>query len=206
MRGRMAPGMLVLLVLLWGVLGGVPAGAVSLDRLEERYRALLIDGVLDASDADRLVVLALSDDLRLSRPEVEFLVERARRHGLEETESLAADGPEGLAAKRARTLMIQALRAGIGAQEYRRAMQQLVLLAMGSDLSREERFQVLELVDRYRRVDATVATRDALEAIALLLTNPAEARLDREHRRKLELLEKQFQVPVLLDAASRSLR
>jgi hypothetical protein len=203
MRGRVALGIFVLLT---GVLGGFPAGAVPVDRLEEQYRALMIDGSFDASDAERLTALALSDDLRLSRQESEFLVERIRRHRLEETETLAADGPEGLAVKRARTLMLQALRAGIGAQQYQRAMQQLVLLAMGSDLSRDERFQMLELVDRYRRVDATVSTRDTLEAIALHLSNPDEARLDREHRRKLELLEKQFQVPVILDAASRSIR
>lgn len=203
MRGLAA---VVLLVMVAGALGGAPAGAVPLDRLEERYRALMIDGAFDASDAERLMQLALSDDLLLSRQEFEFLMERYRRHGIEEAESLAADGPEGVAVRRARTLMIQALRAGVGAQAYQRAMQQLILLAMGDDLSREERFRVLDLVDRYRRVDATIATRDALEAIALLLTNPQEARLGREHQRKLELLSKQFQVPILLDSASRSLR
>lgn len=202
MRWHAAFGMLVML----GGLLGAPAGAVPLDRLEERYRALMIDGVFDASDAARLVVLALSDDLLLSRQEAGFLSERFRRHGIEETERLAPDPAESLAVKRARTLMLQALRAGVGGQEYRRAMQQLIVLAMDPELARDERFRVLELVDRYRRVDGTVATRDALEAIALLLTNPTEARLDREHRRQLELLEKQFQVPVILDAASRSLR
>ena len=102
--------------------------------------------------------------------------------------------------------MVQALRAGVAGSGYRRAMQQLVLLAMDPDLTRAERFRLLELTDRYRRVDPAVATRDAMEAIALLLTNPTEARIDREHRRKLELLEKQIQVPILLDPASRSLR
>ena len=203
MRGLAA---VVSLVLLMGPLAGFPAGAVPVDRLEERYRALMIDGEFDASDAERLTLMALSDDLLLSRQESEFLVERHRRHGLEETESLAVDLPEGLVVRRARTLMLQALRAGVGAQAYQRAMQQLVLLAMGDDLSRDERYRVLDLVDRYRRVDATVATRDALEAIALLLTNPQEARLNREHRRKLELLEKQFQVPLFIEPASRSLR
>ena len=203
MRGLAA---VVLLVLVLGPLGGVPAGAVPVDRLEERYRALMIDGVFDATDAERLTLLALSDDLLLSRQEADFLVERHRRHGIEEAESLAPDGPEGLVVRRARTLMLQALRSGVGAQAYQRAMQQLILLAMGEDLSRDERFRLLDLVDRYRRVDATVATRDALEAITLLLTNPQEARVNREHRRKLELLEKQFQVPLFIDPASRSLR
>lgn len=205
-RARLGIAAFGIVVLLAGLLGAAPAGAVPIERLEEQYRALMIDGSFDASDAERLTALALSDDLRLSRQEVEFLVERHRRHGLEEAESLAVDPPEGIGVKRARTLMLQALRAGVGAQQYQRAMQQLILLAMGTDLSRPERFQVLELVDRYRRIDATVSTRDALEAIALLLTNPDEARLDREHRRKLDLLEKQFQVPVILDAASRSIR
>jgi hypothetical protein len=203
MRWLVAVGIAVGIV---GLLGGSMAEAVPVDRLEERYRALTIDGGFDAGDADRLVVLALSDDLLLSRQESEFLRERHRRHAVEEAESLAADGPEEPAVRRARTLMLQALRAGVAGSEYRRAMRQLVQLAMDPELSRTERFRMLELVDRYRRVDPALSTRDALEAIALLLTNPTEAGLDREHRRQLERLEKQFQVPVILDAASRSVR
>lgn len=182
------------------------AEALPLSRLEERYRALTIDGAFDAGDAERLVVLALSDDLLLSRQEAAFLAERHRRHGLEEAEELVADRPEEPFVKRARTLMLQALRSGVAGAEYSRAMRQLVRLSMDPELSRADRLRMLELVDRYRRVDATVSTRDTLEAIALLLTNPTEARLDREHQRKLEQLEKQFQVPVILDAASRSVR
>ena len=203
MRFCLAVGIAVGLL---GALGASAVHAVPLAQLEERYKALTIDGAFDDGDAEQLWLLALSDDLLLSRQESEFLAERSRRHAVAETESLAPDGPEDAAVRRARTLMLQALRAGIASAQYRRAMQQLVLLAMDPDLTRAERFRMLELTDRYRRVDGTVTTRDALEAIALLLTNPTEARLDREHRRKLELLEKQFQVPVILDAASRSLR
>jgi pimeloyl-ACP methyl ester carboxylesterase len=187
---------LILAVLSWG--GRV--GAVSIDRLDERYRALTLDGDFEASDAERLIDLALSDDLLISGPEAAFIAERVQRHGLAEVEvSADATGAEELGVRRARELMLQALRAGIGRTEYRRAMQQLVMLAMDPELTRAERFRILELSDRYRRVDPAVATRDAMEAIALLLTNPTEARLDREQRRMLERLEKQFQVPVILD-------
>lgn len=187
---------LILAVLSWG--GRV--GAVSIDRLDERYRALTLDGDFEASDAERLIDLALSDDLLISGPEAAFIAERVQRHGLAEVEvSADATGAEELGVRRARELMLQALRAGIGRAEYRRAMQQLVMLAMDPELTRAERFRILELSDRYRRVDPAVATRDAMEAIALLLTNPTEARLDREQRRMLERLEKQFQVPVILD-------
>lgn len=185
---------------------GLVAGAVPVERLDACYRDLMIDGAFDAGDAERLQVLALSDDLLISRQEAEFLAERQRRHALSEPEGLPADGAEGLAVKRARLLMLQALRAGVAGAEYRRAMRQLVQLAMDPELTREERFRMLELVDRYRRVDPALGTRDALEAIALLLTNPTEARLDREHRRQLERLSKQFQVPVILDAASHSMQ
>ncbi len=205
MRGLVAIGIAVGLAL-GSLAPGLVAGAVPVDRLDARYRDLMLDGAFDAGDAERLQVLALSDDLLISRQEAEFLAERQRRHALDETESLAADGAEGLAVKRARILMLQALRAGVAGSEYRRAMGQLVQLAMDPELTRAERFRMLELVDRYRRVDPAVSTRDALEAIALLLTNPTEARVDREHRRQLERLEKQFQVPVILDAASRSVR
>lgn len=192
----------------WVLIGGMflaplQARAVPVDQLEARYRDLTIDGVYDAADAERMEALALSDDLVLSREEAEYLAARRREHGLDASEELAADGPETLAVKRARTLMLQALRAGIGAPGYPRAMRQLIALAMDPELTREERFRIVELTDRMRRVDPAVASRDVLEGIALLLTNPTEARLDREHRRKLELLEKQFQVPVILDATGK---
>ncbi len=194
-------GLVLLAIGVMVMLGAGSAAAVPVSHLEERYRALTIDGGFDAQDAERLRDVALSDDLLLSRSEAEFLAARLRRHGLEVDESLTADAPEGPAVKRGRTLMLQALRAGSGGAEYRRAMQQLIGLAMSPELTAAERFRLLELTDRYRRVDPAVSTRDALEAIALLLTNPTEARLDREHRRQLELLEKRFQVPVILDAA-----
>lgn len=181
-----------------------PVGAVPLDRLEARYRSLTIDGTFDAVDAESLISLALSDDLLFSRQEAEFIAQRLKRHDVQDVEPPVADAADGPVVTRARRLMVQALGAGIGGTDYRRAMQQLIALAMAPDLTREERFRTLELVDRYRRVDPAVSTRDALEAIALLLTNPTEARLAREHRRQLELLERQFQVPILLPAASSS--
>lgn len=196
----------------WGLGIGVALGlalwafeaeAVTRERLEERYQALLIDGSFDAEDAERLVDLALSDDLWISAEEAAFLAEVRERHGVDEGEAWEADGPETPLVKRARTWMLQAMRGGPASTAYLRAMRQLIALAMDPELGRDERFRLLELTDRYRRVERTHATRDALEAIALLLANPTEARLDREHRRKLELLEKRFQVPVILDGTSR---
>lgn len=181
-----------------------PLGAMPLDRLDAHYRSLTIDGTFDAADAENLIGFALSDDLLFSRQEAEFIARCLKRHGVQDVEPPLADAPDGPVVSRARRLMVQALAAGIGKADYRRAMQQLIALAMAPELTREERFRTLELVDRYRRVDPAVSTRDALEAIALLLINPTEARLDREHRRQLELLERQFQVPILLPAASAS--
>ncbi len=176
-----------------------PAAAVSPERMETAYRSLTIDGYFDASDAEQLVLLALSDDLLITRPEAVYITERLTRHALTEVEAPVADPADGVWVQRGRRLLVQALRAGIGGTEYRRAMQQLVVLAMDPAIGLAERFRLLELLDRYRRVDPAVGTRDVLEGVALLLTNPEEARLDREQRRKLELLEKEFQVPVILD-------
>lgn len=197
-RGGLCAGGIAVALAVGGACG---AAAMPVERLQERYQALTIDGDFDASDAEVLTAYALSDDLRYGREEVAFLAERLARHGLSGVDLPRADAEdvEELGVRRARVLLLQALRAGIGGTDYRRAMQQLVMLAMDPDLTRAERFRMLELLDRYRRLDAALATRDALEGVALLLTNPTEARLDREQRRKLEQLEKQFQVPVILD-------
>lgn len=189
------------------VLGGAAAAwAVPASRIERMAQDLVIDGVFDLDDAERLVRLAWSDDLLVDGQESGALLAVVRRYGLRDAELPGVDAPATPGVERARRLMVQALRAGIGRTEYRRAMQQLIALAISEDLTRDDRYRVLELVDRYREVDPAVGTRDALDAIALLLTNPTEARRDREHRRQLELLEKQFQIPVFLDPASRSLR
>lgn len=198
----------------WGIAAvlsaslGAGAWAMPVERLQERYDALMIDGVFDAGDAEALMALALSDDLLFDRAEVAFLAERLSVHGVSQVELPRADASdaEELGVRRARVLLLQALRAGIGAAEYRRAMRELVMLAMDPELARAERFRILELLDRFRRQDSALATRDALEAVALLLTNPTEARLDREQRRKLEQLEKQFQVPVILDGTGQDPR
>lgn len=189
-------------------LNAAPAEAARtphLDKLKRLHADLVLDQPLDRSKLDRLLAVALENDLLVDREE-RTLLERYIAQGYDDPTGEAAPEIEvtfgGSPLKgwvaRVQKLLVQALKASPASSQYRRSLQELIAIAWRPDLAAAEREQVLALLDNYRLVDAKQATDDVMTALAILFTNPEDAREDRAHRRQLELLSSLANRPAIL--------
>lgn len=195
----------LLITIIFG-LGTVTAAAAAraphLDRLNRLHADLILDQPLDRSKLDRLLAVALENDLVIDRSE-QAMLERFIDQGYEDPTGDAAPEIEvtfttplrGWAA-RAQKLLVTSLNTPTLGAATRRALAELIAIAWRNDLSDEQREQVLVLLDNYRLVDRRQQTDDVITALAVLFSNPEEARADREHQRQLEILSKLVNRPV----------
>ena len=98
-------------------------------------------------------------------------------------------------AKRAQILLIRARHATLGTNEAQEALRELVAIAWRQDLTSEDRLHILKLIDNYRKVDDRQDSKDAMEGLALLVSNPTEAARDRAHQWQLEVLSRMSNEP-----------
>jgi|GEM_PF-2361983 hypothetical protein len=178
----------------------VPAPAMArsphLDQLKRLYADLTIDQPLDRDKLDRLIQVALEDDLVIDVAE-KALLEGFIAKGYEDP---TGDGPPEIEttfpaplkgwAKRAQTLLVTMLHSSVTSRRGGLALKELVAIAYRDDLSADDRQAILTLVDNYRQVDTKQTSRDVLEALTLIVADPVGARQDREHQRQLELLDR----------------
>lgn len=204
------PWLLALLFLVpWDASPATAARTPHLDRLTRLHADLVLDQPLDRAKLDRLVAVALENDLLVDRGE-HALLERFIARGYDDPTGESAPEIEvtfgGSPLKgwvaRVQKLLVASLGTSPASAAYRRALQELVAIAWRPDLAPSEREQVLVLLDHYRQVDRKQQTEDLMTALAVLFTNPEDARADREHRRQLELLMKLANRPVLVAPAA----
>lgn len=179
------------------------ARAPHLAQLKRLHADLIVDQRLDSAKLDRLRRAALEDDLEIDPAEASLL-ESFVAAGYDDptgdpapeiVPTFAGDRLKGWAA-RAQKLLVTALHASLGSTRLVVAFQELATLALSPDLTSRDREQTLTLLDNYRDVEPRLASREASTALALLLTDPEEARRDRAHRRQLERLEKLINRPI----------
>lgn len=199
----------LLMVLVMGLLVPAPPAEAArtphLDRLTRLHADLVLDQRLDNAKLDRLVAVALENDLLIDKGE-HALLERFIAQGFDDPTGDAAPELEatfgGAPLKgwvlRVQKLLVSSLKASPTGPQMRRALQELVAIAWRTDLGAAERDQVLVLLDHYRLVDRKQQTEEVMTALAVLFTNPEEAREDREHRRQLDLLGKLANRPVIV--------
>lgn len=181
------------------------ARAPHLDRLHRLHADLVLDQPLDRAKLDRLMAMALANDLVVDSQE-QALLERFIAQGYADPSGDSApeiavtfqEGPPTGWVARVQKLLVSALDASPASRQTRRALAELVAIAWRTDLTSDARERVLVLLDNYRQVDRKQGTDDVMTALAVLFTNPEEAREDREHRRQLDLLSKLANRPVLV--------
>lgn len=181
------------------------ARAPHLDRLNRLHADLVLDQPLDRAKLDRLMAMALANDLVVDSQE-QALLERFIAQGYADPTGDSAPeiavtfqgGPLTGWVARVQKLLVSALDASPASRQTRRALGELVAIAWRTDLTSDARERVLVLLDNYRQVDRKQGTEDVMTALAILFTNPEEAREDREHRRQLDLLSKLANRPVLV--------
>lgn len=183
----------------------MPLRAPHLNRLKRLYHDLTIDQPLDRTKLDRLVQVALEDDLLIDRQE-QALLESFIGHGY--TDPTGDEAPEvmttfdGQAPKgwvaRAQRLLLTALHASLLSRRGSLALRELVAIAWRSDLTGDDRTQMLELIDHYREVDTKQQSRDAMVGLSVLIANPDRARLDEAHRYQLAVLARLANSPTVL--------
>lgn len=174
-----------------------------LDRLTRLHADLILDHPLDRSKLDRLISAALENDLLIDRGE-HALLERFIAKGYDDPMGDSAPEIEvtfgGTSLKgwvaRVQKLLVSSLKASAASRQMRQALRELIAISWRTDLSATERDQVLVLLDNYRMVDPKQTTEDVMTALAVLFTNPEEARQDREHQRQLDLLAKLANRPI----------
>jgi len=175
----------------------------QLDRLNRLHADLILDQPLDRTKLDRLIAAALENDLVIDRGE-QALLERFIAQGYEDPTGDSAPEIEvtfgGAPLKgwvaRVQKLLVASLNASTASLKGRQALREIIAIAWRNDLSDEARDQILVLLDNYRLVDTKQQTDDVMTALAVLFTDPEDARADREHQRQLELLSKLANRPV----------
>lgn len=177
--------------------------SLALYRLRRLHTDLTADQPLDRSKLERLRRVALEDDLMITAAESKLLSEFVRQGYQDPTGEPAPDinptfdaAPKGWV-ERARRWLIEALRGGVGTGRTERALKQLVALAWRDDLKATERDEILQLLDNLREIDPAQRSRDAYEALGLILTNPDQARRDENYRRSIETLARKANMPSL---------
>lgn len=185
-----------------GAPSALAARSPQLDRLVRLHADLILDQPLDRAKLDRLVAVALENDLVIDRQE-QALLERFVAQGYDDPTGDTAPAIEVTFASRlvgwparVQKLLVGSLQASVGSLKGRQALRQLIAIAWRSDLSDEARDQILVLLDNYRLVDPKQETDDVMTALAVLFTDPEEARADREHQRELEILSRLANRPV----------
>lgn len=197
-----------LLALMLLACSAAPAEAARtphLDRLNRLHADLILDQPLDRAKLDRLVAAALENDLLVDRGEQALLEGFIQRGYSDPTGESAPEievtfegaPPKGWVA-RVQKLLIASLHASPASSRLRAALRELVAIAWRSDLAEADRERILVLLDHYRQVDRKQQTEDVATALAVLFTNPEEARDDRAHQRQLELLGKLANRPVIV--------
>lgn len=196
--------LLVLCLLVsWGAFPASAARTPHLDRLTRLHADLILDQPLDRAKLDRLMAAALENDLVVDRGE-QALLERFIAQGYEaptgesapEIEVTFGGAPLRGWVARVQKLLVASLETSPASLKGKQALRELVAIAWRSDLSEPAREQILVLLDNYRLVDTKQQTDDVVTALAVLFTDPEDARADREHQRQLELLSKLANRPV----------
>ncbi|HEY9856798.1 MAG TPA: hypothetical protein V6D05_13730 [Stenomitos sp.] len=176
-----------------------------LDRLNRLHADLILDQPLDRAKLDRLIAAALENDLVIDRGE-QSLLERFIAQGYEDPTGDSAPEIEvtfgGAPLKgwvaRVQKLLVASLNASTASLKGRQALRELIAIAWRTDLSEDARDRILVLLDNYRLVDTKQQTDDVITALAVLFTDPEDARADREHQRQLDLLSKLANRPVYM--------
>lgn len=195
----------LLLALVLAVGAFAPAHAARtphLDRLNRLHADLILDQPLDRAKLDRLVAAALENDLIVDRGE-QALLERFIKQGYDDPTGDSAPEIEvtfqaplkGWPA-RVQKLLVASLNSPAYGPKTRQTLRELIAIAWRGDLTDDQREQVLVLLDNYRLVDRKQQTDDVMTALAVLFTDPEEARADREHQRQLEILGKLANRPI----------
>lgn len=192
------------LLVLAGHAPATAARAPHLDRLTRLHADLVLDQPLDRAKLDRLVAVALENDLVVDRLE-QGLLERFVAQGYDDPTGESAPEIEVTFARplggwpaRVQKLLVASLQAQTLGPKVRQVLRELVAIAWRDDLAADERDQVLTLLDNYRQVDRRQRTDDVMTALAVLFTDPEEAKADRDHRRQLDLLTQLANRPVLV--------
>lgn len=194
--------------LAWLQLGALadakPDRSPQLERLKRLHAELTIDYPLDRMKLERLRAAALEDDLILDAFEQALLESFVSKGYQDPTQESAPEidatfegkPPQGWVA-RSQKLLVSALHASLMSRAGAQALRELTAIAWRDDLTSADRQQILTLIDHYRLVDSKQQTQDAMEGLSVLVTNPKEARSDREHQRQLEVLSQLANRPVI---------
>lgn len=196
--------LLLQFVLLVSLATPVWAGPQSLRSLDETYQALILDGSLSTHEVQRLRIIALSDDLRIDPQEAQAIrryIQRSHSAEFGGAPSIEAswggNAPPGWAARTQR-LLVELLNEQLGSQRQSWIFRELTAIAL-RPLTDDERLHSLDLVDHFHEVSRVHRTRDAVSVLSVLFSNPDEFRTNREYLRRLEILGRQFNIPVLLN-------
>lgn len=196
---------IALALLLTAVPAGHAAPLSNAGRLERLLVDLTLDQPLDAAKLDRLIQVALTNDLLIDRAESALLAQALERA---EPDSFLDDAPDVTATfdgaapsgwvARAQKLLVSMLRATALSRQTARTLQQLGAIALRQDLGAQDRERILTLIAHYRQVATAQITRDPLEAIEAAVIDPANALRTADHRRRLELIDRLGNMPSMM--------